>query len=230
MGSEAELRQEPTIVIYGGAFDPPHIGHRLVVARASELFPKSRMWISPSPSPAGAGQQHKTPGASYEQRVDMCRLNFADSIASGQVEISLLEAQLPAPNYTIRTLQHCAQSFANNRWALLIGLDQLEQFDRWRNPAEILALADVIVVSRNSESSLSDAVLRMGQKLGLVAELVDTHKMRWQKLSTFIYLLPGCVSDAASRDVRNDPNLALKKGWLAPELADYIQQHRIYTK
>ncbi len=230
MVSELHAAADPTVILYGGAFDPPHVGHRLLVQRARDRFPKARLWISPTPTPAGAALQHKSPAASYEQRLEMCRLNFAAELKSGSVEISLIEAQLPAPHYTIRTLEHCQKNLSPERWAVLIGLDQLEQFSKWREPIGILRLADLIVVSRDREDSLVREVFSLAQKLSLEVEDLGNDKMRWRNLSTFIYLLPGCVSDAASRDVRNDPNLALKKGWLAPELADFIQQHGIYTK
>jgi len=230
LASEAKQRSEPTVIFYGGTFDPPHVGHQRVVDRTRQLFPEGRLWISVAPAPAGAAQQHKAPGASFEQRLVMCQLNFAEAIQSGRVLFSDVETRLPAPNYTVATLRHCQQNFPGETWALLIGQDQLEQFAAWREPLEILRLADLVVVSRGQDRSLVESLHGLASKLGLHLEELGPERLRWQQLGTFVYLLPGSVSDAASRDVRKDASSLQKKDWLVPEVAAYIQQHGIYTK
>lgn len=230
MVSELQERPRPTAIFYGGTFDPPHIGHQRVVERACTLFPGSHVWISVAPAPAGAAQKHKAPGASFEQRLDMCRLNFASALQSGKALLTDVETKLPAPNYTVQTLRHCQKNFPGETWALLIGQDQLEQFADWREPREILRLADLVVVSRGEDRSLQDALQTLATKLGLHLNESGPERLRWRELGTSIYLLPGSVSDAASRDVRKDPSAVLKKDWLVPEVASYIQRHGIYTK
>jgi nicotinate-nucleotide adenylyltransferase len=230
LASETQNRSRPSVIFYGGTFDPPHVGHQRVVERAAALFPGSRVWISVSPAPAGAAQQHKAPGASFEQRVAMCRLNFAELMQKGAALLTDVETRLPAPNYTVQTLRHCQQHFPGETWALLIGQDQLEQFAAWREPLEILRMADLVVVSRGQDRSLTEALEALATRLGLHLDPMEPGRLRWREFGTSVYLLPGSVSEAASRDVRKDPGALLKKGWLVPEVAAYIQQHGIYTK
>jgi nicotinate-nucleotide adenylyltransferase len=230
LASEQEKRPAPSVIFYGGTFDPPHVGHLRVAERAAALFPGSRVWISVGPAPAGAAQQHKAPGASFEQRLAMCRLNFAELIQKGGALLTDVETKLPAPNYTVQTLRHCQQHFPGETWALLMGQDQLEQFAAWREPLDILRMADLVVVSRGEGRSLPEALQTLATKLGLHLDPLEPERLRWRELGTSVYLLPGSVSDAASRDVRKDPSALLKKGWLVPEVAAYIQQHGIYTK
>ncbi len=230
MASERHERPLPSVIFYGGTFDPPHVGHQRVVERTRALFPGSCVWISVAPAPAGAGQKHKSPGASFEQRQDMCRLKFAQALQHGGALLTDVEAKLPAPNYTVQTLRHCQQNNPAETWALLIGLDQLEQFADWREPREILQLADLIVVSRGSDRSLAEVLQTLASKLGLHLDALGPERLRWREFGTFIYLLPGSVSEAASREVRKDPSAFLKKDWLVPEVASYIQRHGIYTK
>jgi nicotinate-nucleotide adenylyltransferase len=228
--SEEKQRSEPTVIFYGGTFDPPHVGHQRLVERTHGLFPRARIWISVSPAPAGAAEQHKAPGASYAQRLDMCRMTFANAILGGFAELTDLEARLPAPNYTVATLQHCEQNFPGETWGLLIGQDQLEQFAAWREPKSILQMTDLLVVSRGSGSNLDDAVKALAGKLKLNLTQVGPDHWRWADWGTSIHLLKGQVSDAASRDVRKDPSFLLKKDWLVPEVASYIQAHGLYRK
>ncbi|MDQ3230264.1 MAG: nicotinate-nicotinamide nucleotide adenylyltransferase [Pseudobdellovibrionaceae bacterium] len=230
MASEAKSHAVPSVIFYGGTFDPPHIGHQRVVERVRALFPNSQVWISVAPAPAGAGQQHKAPGASFEQRRDMCQLNFVEAMTSGTAQLTDLEARLPAPNYTVQTLRHCQQNFPGERWALLIGQDQLEQFSTWREPSEILRMADLVVVSRGEGQTLAQALQTLASKLGWHLDELEPERWRWQETGTCVYLLPGSVSDAASRDLRKDPSSLQKKDWLVPEVAGYIQRHGIYRK
>lgn len=230
LASERQERPQPSVIFYGGTFDPPHVGHQRVVERTRALFPGSRVWISVGPAPAGAGQKHKAPGATFEQRVEMCRLNFAEALQSGGAFLTDVETKLPAPNYTVQTLRYCQQTFPGETWALLIGQDQLEQFADWREPRDILLLADLVVVSRGQGHTLNAALQTLATKLGLHLDTLGPERLRWRELGTSIYLLPGSVSEAASRDVRKDPSAFLKKDWLVPEVASYIQRHGIYTK
>lgn len=214
------LVSEPTVVLFGGTFDPPHVGHLHVVERVRRLFLQSRILISVAPAPAGAAQQHKAPGASYEQRLAMCRLNFAPLILSGAAEITGMEEQLPKPNYTVATLRHAGEQFPTERWALLIGQDQLEKFASWREPQEILKRAELVVIGRGQDQTLDEVLVKLATELG----------MSHEALSARVHLLQETVSDAASRDLRTDPSLGSKKGWLVPEVAAYIQQHGLYQK
>jgi nicotinate-nucleotide adenylyltransferase len=230
LASEFQERSRPSVIFYGGTFDPPHVGHQRVVERSCALFPGSRVWISVGPAPAGAGDRHKAPGASFEQRLDMCRLNFAAALKRGEALLTEVETKLPAPNYTVQTLRYCQQNFPGETWALLIGQDQLEQFAAWREPQGILQIADLVVISRGEERALEDALQMLAEQLGLHLDPVGPEHLRWREFGTSVYLLPGSVSDAASRDVRKDPRAFLKKDWLVPEVASYIQRHGLYTK
>jgi nicotinate-nucleotide adenylyltransferase len=160
----------------------------------------------------------------------MCRLNFAAALKRGEALLTEVETKLPAPNYTVQTLRYCQQNFPGETWALLIGQDQLEQFAAWREPQGILQIADLVVISRGEERALEDALQMLAEQLGLHLDPVGPEHLRWREFGTSVYLLPGSVSDAASRDVRKDPRAFLKKDWLVPEVASYIQRHGLYTK
>lgn len=228
--SDKKQQSEPTVILYGGTFDPPHRGHQGMLERARTVFPQSCIWISVAPAPAGAAQQHKAPHASYADRQAMCRLNFADAIKSGAAILTDIESKLPAPNYTVQTLQFCRQQFPGESWALLIGQDQLEQFALWREPLEILKLADLIVVGRGQQCSLEDALQGLAEKLGLHLRELGSDRHCWVEWGSRVYLLPGRVSDAASRELRNALGMQQKNEWLVPEVASYIERHGIYTK
>ena len=216
------------MVLYGGAFDPPHDGHRRMIERAHQTLPKAKIWILPSPVPAGAQERHKQPTASFEQRLAMCELAFAEVLAKGAAELMDIEVRLPAPNYTVRTLRYCQQTYPGQRWALLIGQDQLQSLASWHEVQTIAEVADLLLVGRGHRTALLDATRSVAAQLGLELKHIAGDCYGWHHTQRYVYLMAGTVSDAASTAIRKNPNQALQKDWLAPAVAEYIQRARLY--
>jgi nicotinate-nucleotide adenylyltransferase len=201
----------PDLIVFGGAFDPPHAGHRAVAIAAATRYPAARILVLPSPSPAGASGRHKTPQATFDQRVAMCRLAFAGLPA---VEVSTLESELPPPNYTFATIALLRERYPDRRLALLVGEDQLASFGHWRFPGKILASADLVVVPRVGGAGLEASLaLFNAQFPGTPVEIAGP-----------------AVVPAESRILRemHKTEQALPEGWLTPDVLRYIEQHSLY--
>jgi nicotinate-nucleotide adenylyltransferase len=129
--------------IFGGTFDPPHLGHVRVAADVAELLNLDRvLWIPARRSP------HKpdvalTPDA---VRLEMTR---AAVEADPRFEVSDVELQRPAPSYTVDTLRALRTRFdAGTELFLIIGIDQYEAFGSWHEPGAIRQLATLAVMDR----------------------------------------------------------------------------------
>jgi nicotinate-nucleotide adenylyltransferase len=127
-----------TAAVFGGAFDPPHLGHVALVRAALEQFGFERLLVVPAGDPP-----HKEVATAAEIRVRLAELAFA---GIPEVEISLLELAPDGPRYTVDTLRRLRERYDD--LTLLVGADQFAGFLRWREPDRLLELATLAVANR----------------------------------------------------------------------------------
>jgi nicotinate-nucleotide adenylyltransferase len=124
--------------VFGGAFDPPHLGHLALVRAALEQLDLERLLVVPAGDPP-----HKAVATPALIRARLAELAFTDIPA---VEISPLELEPGGPRYTVDSLRLLAES--GDDLTLLVGADQFAGFLGWRDPETILELARLAVASR----------------------------------------------------------------------------------
>ncbi len=136
------------VALFGGSFDPPHLGH-LAVARAARTALKLDTVLF---APVGAQPlKPEGPTASFEERVAMTRLAIAGEAGFC---VSLADAPKPggAPNFTLETLQHLRGEWGREcALFCLMGADSYFGLRRWHGAAEIPFAAPLIVASRPGE-------------------------------------------------------------------------------
>jgi len=221
--------QPTSLIVYGGAFDPPHQGHVEAAQLALKAMPTAELWIVPGPAPAGAAGQHKNPHTPFESRLAMCRLAFGGLAEKRRITISPIEATLPRPNFTVSTLQRIHAQQSNASLALLMGEDQLASFSAWRDPGEILALATLLVVRRpNNPSAQQTSTASTIRRL--VEELSPLVPMSPQELTARIEVIGEVQCRASSTDLRAElsSGTLLSAEWLHPAVFDYIKSHDLY--
>lgn len=127
--------------VYGGSFNPPHVGHALVAAWLGWTRRVDEVWLVPA-------YQHAfdKPLAPFGARLDACRALAAT--VGPWVKVVAVEAELPAPSYTVQTLRHLAAEHPYARLQLVIGADVLAQTSLWRQWSVIEAEYTPIVVGR----------------------------------------------------------------------------------
>ena len=131
------------IGLFGGTFDPPHVGHLLVASDAREALKLDRLIFVP----AGA-QPFKIstpPVASGQDRVEMLRLAVADD---ANYVVDDAEINRKGLSFTVDTLEHLSERHPAAQLFLLLGEDLLAGFEQWRNPARIRELATLAAVRR----------------------------------------------------------------------------------
>jgi nicotinate-nucleotide adenylyltransferase len=122
--------------VFGGEFDPPHLGHLAVVRTARDQLGLDRVLVVPAARPP-----HRQPSPTpAEHRLRMAELTFA---GEPRVEVSRIELDRDGPSYTVDTLRQLA---GQDELVLIVGSDQ--QMHQWHEPEEILRLAQLAVAPR----------------------------------------------------------------------------------
>lgn len=112
------------VAVYGGSFNPPHVGHLMVSAWLAWTDRADQVWWIPVRDHPFAKEL-----APFDVRVGWCRTATADL---PHVVVSTVEAGLPTPSYTIDTLDHLARAHPEHTFRLVIGADVLGDVARWK--------------------------------------------------------------------------------------------------
>ncbi len=130
------------IGLFGGSFDPVHLGHLLVAQAAREELSLDRLYFIPAAQSPFKPERQPTPGA---QRLRLLRLALA-----GQTWCELDEQELKrgGVSYTIDTLRDYAARFAGAQLFYLIGADHVPQLPKWRDADQLARLAQFVVIPR----------------------------------------------------------------------------------
>lgn len=135
---------EDHIVIYGGSFNPPHIGHQVACLWLVEALNAKSVVLTPTYQHAFGKQL-----LSFEHRMKMCRY-LAKPF--NKIIVSDIEETLPHPNTTINTVKHFLNF--NSKIAVAIGSDLLPELDEWTGWDEVMKLAKVVVVGRTGAARI----------------------------------------------------------------------------
>lgn len=180
--------------IFGGTFDPIHIGHLIVAQEASERLALDRILFVPARvSPLKRGMTLFSP----EQRLEMVRAAVTPDPRFG---VSALDIERPAPSYTVDTLRLLAeQQGPDTQFHFILGVDALLTFGYWYHPEEIIRLARLAVISRPGYALDLEDLDRVLPGLSAATDLVETvHigvsstdiRRRLQEGASVRYLMP----------------------------------------
>lgn len=128
--------------LYGGTFDPVHVGHLLLAESCREQCRLDRIIFIPAGSPPHKHGLELTAGP---LRAEM--LEFAIAGCS-EFSVDRSEIKRTGPSYTIETLRAFRLAHPEDELFLLMGADSLNEFLLWKEPREIATLASLIVVNR----------------------------------------------------------------------------------
>lgn len=129
--------------IFGGTFDPPHIGHLVVTQDALERLELDRLIVVPAGTPP-----HREAVLEAETRLELVRLAFE---GDGRIRVSDVELRREGPSWTVDTLEWARRELDPEVLFLIVGADQLRSFKSWKEPDRILGLARLAVMTRPGE-------------------------------------------------------------------------------
>lgn len=204
----------PRVALYGGSFDPVHLGHLHVARMAQERFELSQVVFVPAAQPPHKLGQTLAPAA---DRVRMLELALA---VEPSWSVWTCELGRSGPSFTIDTLRSAPTELGltpGSELFLVVGWDNLRGFERWRAVEEIVQRAQPIVVWRGEEDAAALEVVRLALGPTLGARLERG-------------LLRAPPSPVSSTQVR----AAIARGespsaYLPPAVQEYIRARGIYS-
>ena len=195
--------------LYGGTFDPVHVGHLLLAEQCREQCELDEVRFLPAGSPPHKQGAAITPG---KARAEM--LEFAVA-GMPQFRIDRRELQRAGPSYTVETLQQLHDEDATRDLFFLIGADSLTDLPTWREPQRILELATVVAVNRGDRPlpDLSTLTAHLGATAAARIRLVT---------------MPGI--DLSATDLRRRLQQGRSIRFMVPRAVEaYIADHRLYA-
>lgn len=149
-----------SIGVFGGTFDPPHVGHLIAAQDAALALGLDRVLFIPAASPP-----HKRDAALTEARIRARMLALAIE-GDERFGLDMLELERQGQSYTVDTLRELIDRQPGVRWTLLMGADQYEEFATWREPVEIRKMARIAVLARSGgHGALSGARVSEGSPI-----------------------------------------------------------------
>ncbi|MCX6827031.1 MAG: nicotinate (nicotinamide) nucleotide adenylyltransferase [candidate division Zixibacteria bacterium] len=126
----------------GGIFDPIHYGHLILAQSAQQAFRLDCILFLPSFNP-----QHRTekPVASFDDRCLMIKLAFEEN---DRFVVSDMERELKIPDYTLNVIKILKQNYPEVDWHLILGADNIAQFDKWYRPDELVQEVKIVIGNR----------------------------------------------------------------------------------
>jgi nicotinate-nucleotide adenylyltransferase len=151
--------------VFGGTFDPPHRSHVFAVLWALQSGEVDRVLMVPTAEHAFG----KQPTASFQHRLEMCRLAVRE-IAEGLVVVSDTEGRRQGTSYMVDTLRALEAEHPGAPLRLIVGSDILGEMHLWREPEEVKRLAPLLIVPRLGHAD--------GDELGQLPRLSSTDVRR----------------------------------------------------
>lgn len=212
------MTNHPVIAIFGGTFDPIHLGHINMAKQCLAQCKLDKLYFMPCAIPA-----HKAaPAISNSHRVNMLELAIEPYSC---FDIDLRELKRQGPSYSLLSLQEIKAEHPNSAILFLMGMDSFNNLDKWYQWQEIVKLCHIVVYQRpGQECNVADELLTYQQQaeVSLGTELS-------QAIAGKLYFLQGkqiaAASSAIRRNLHNDPQ---QTELLSPEVSQYIIQQQLY--
>ena len=135
------------IGIYGGTFDPIHVGHLHVIEQVIEKKLVDQLIVVPAGQPL---LRANAPVASGEDRRQMCQLALKDLPAdvATKVFVNPIEILRTGPSYAIDTVEAIKQTYPDDQMVFIIGQDAAEKLDQWHRIEDLKGLVEFLIIKR----------------------------------------------------------------------------------
>ncbi len=196
------------IGIYGGTYNPPHIGHMRAAAHAIEALKLDRLLLIPNNVAPHKQIPHDT--ATAEQRLQMLRMS-----AKGLEKAEILDIELKRDglSYTSDTLAQLREENPQSEFVLLMGTDMFLSFLTWHEYESILRDATLAVIYRGEPGEQKS---------------VADQRERLEALGGKVELVVNPVTAISSTDLRRMLVFDCAEPYLCPGVGEYIREHGLY--
>lgn len=192
------------IGIFGGSFDPPHLGHLGVIQSFWKFFPESKSLIL---IPNYISPFKKEKGVSEKDILAMLKILIAENSIPNTL-IEEIEIQKKTISYTIETLEFIQLKFPDEEVFFLIGADNIKSFFLWKDYGRILEIAKLLVFDRPIEDNV----------------ILPNELMAY---SDRIKFMENVKVKASSSEIRKLPPIKWNL-FITPKVLEYINMHELY--
>lgn len=194
------------IGIFGGSFNPPHLGHMLAVREFQKKLALDLVLLIPASVPPHKELAFDTP----LHRLEMTRLAAQELPGT---EVSELELHRPGLSYTADTVAALHAQYPNDELFLLMGTDMFLSFAKWYHPERITAEVTLAVAHRAADEpkKLQACAVQLAERFGARTALVENEYLPHSSTSVRAMLAFDCA-----------------ESFLAPSVLAYIREHRLY--
>ena len=189
--------------IFGGTFDPPHVGHLLAASDAIEALSLDRLVLVPAARQPLKTGVDVTPPA---HRLEMTRL-----LADGDPRLTVdpIEIERDGLSFTVDTVAEYARRHPGDERWLLLGEDAVALFPKWREPERVASLARIAVLARGEG----------GAETAEAGRAIPATWLRTRRV------------DVSATEVRERVRRGLSiRGFVTEAVAGYIERHRLYRQ
>ena len=188
--------------VYGGSFDPPHVGHLILAADAHANLKLDLLLFVPTfTQPLKSGHKGIAPP---EKRLAMLRSAIGEGKDS-KFRVETVEVDRGGLSYTVETLEELTRKHLGAELFLIVGEDALESFEKWREPDRIRELATLAVLRRHPQGE---------RPAGLPAGIVEASSR---------------LVDLASSEIRKRVKAGESiRGFVPESVEDYIRSNGLY--
>ncbi|HPN32099.1 MAG TPA: nicotinate (nicotinamide) nucleotide adenylyltransferase [bacterium] len=196
------------IGIFGGTFNPPHIGHRKIIEICFSELKSDKVFIIPASIPPHKDMPYKV---ADERKLTMTRLAFGKIPKTEILDIELVRKGV---SYTFDTVKALVEKYGSHNYNIIIGTDNFNIIDKWKNIGELLDVCNFTVFSRS------------GEKPDLTGQYFYlNHKEKFNFYNGFNVE----ISSSKIREYLKNENFNEARRSLEPEIFNYIMENRIYA-
>jgi len=197
------------IGIFGGTFDPPHLGHLILASEAQDQLDLTRLLWTLTPEPPHKQDQ---PITSIEHRLAMVNLAIADNPS---FELSHVELDRPGPHYTLDTIRIVAEQNPNAEIVPIIGGDSLHDLPTWHKPRELLYACHWVGVMRRPEDAAN----------------LEALERELPGISSKVHYVDAPLLEIASREIRSRiAEGRIFRYYLPTSVYEYIKENNLYRQ
>ncbi len=197
------------IGIFGGTFNPPHVGHLHAASEAQKSLSLDKVIFIPAKDPPHKNLPENS--ATPNQRFEMISLAVS---SYSWAEVSSVELYSEGKSYTVKTLKKLKEKYPKDTLWLIMGTDMFETLDSWYQPQEIMSIASVAVVARGHDDrqKILEVKNRLHDEYSATIHVVDCDA------------LP--VSSTQLRNILDDGEGAL---YVPDNVYEYIHKNGLYN-
>ena len=202
-GTRGSSPSAPPIALFGGSFDPPHHGHRILLQDVVEVLGLHKVLIIPV---AHSPLKKDSPQASGEARMAMLQAAYGGDERFAVVD---WELRRPPPSYSLDTVNEARRQFPNHPLYWILGEDQFTQLPRWHAIEQLAEMVTFLCLTRSPSTSPKPPR--------------ELPQLRWKTITRR-------QIDLSSTEIRERIRHGKSVDFLLPpEVISYIQNYDLYS-